>query len=121
MSNGINDIGERIDRSLEKLFGEASTNTVFSAPEAVGDDLVIFASAWERAGGFGYGAGSGTSESTGDQGEGGGGGGGGGSQGRPVAVIRVGAGGIQVEPVVDLTKIAVTFLLAAAGVWRVLR
>lgn len=121
MSDGMGDIGDRIDQSLERLFGEASTNTVFSAPEAVGDDLVIVASAWERAGGFGYGAGSGSSESTGDQGEGGGGGGGGLSQGRPVAVIKVGADGIEVEPVVDLTKIAVTFLLAAIGVWRAMR
>ncbi|HEU4319125.1 MAG TPA: spore germination protein GerW family protein [Acidimicrobiia bacterium] len=121
MSNGIHDIGDRIDRSLERLFGETSPNTVFSAPEAIGDDLVIVASAWERTGGFGYGAGSGNSESTGDQGEGGGGGGGGVSLGRPVAVIRVGASGIQVEPVVDFTKIAVTVLLAAVGVWRAMR
>ena len=121
MSNGIHDIGDRVDQSLEKLFGEASTGTVFSAPEKAGDDLVIVAAAWERAGGFGFGAGSGTEEASGDSGEGAGGGGGGFSQGRPVAVIKAGAAGIQVEPVVDVTKIAVTFLLAAVGVWRALR
>ena len=121
MSNGTEDIGDRVDSTLGRLFGDASTRTVFSEPEKVGDDLVIVASAWERAGGFGFGAGSGTDESSGDSGEGSGGGGGGVSQGRPVAVIKVGPGGIEVEPVVDVTKIAVTFLLAAVGVWRALR
>ncbi len=121
MSNGIDDVGEQVDSGLGKIFGEASTGTVFSKPETVGDELVIVAAAWERAGGFGFGAGSGTDESSGDEGEGGGGGGGGVSQGRPVAVIKVGANGIQVEPVVDVTKIAVTFLLSALGVWRALR
>jgi len=47
--------------------------------------------------------------------------GGGTSVGRPVAVIRVGESGIQVEPVIDLTKVAVTALLSALAVWKVLR
>ena len=109
-------------RSVEALtavFGEASPSTIFSVPERVGDDLVVTASAWDRAGGFGFGAGGGGDAD--ENGVGGGAGGGGSSQGRPVAVIRIGPDGVAVTPVVDLTKIAVTALFAAIGVWRVVR
>ena len=102
---------------MEAFFGPASPDMVFSAPQAAGDDIVITAAAWERAGGFGFGGGGDV-----DSGEGGGGGGGGGtSVGRPVAVIRVSENGITVEPVIDLTKLLVTALLSALGVWRALR
>jgi uncharacterized spore protein YtfJ len=47
-----------------------------------------------------------------DVGMGGGGGGGGGASGRPVAVISVSEEGVQVEPVVDATKIALAFFTA---------
>ena len=112
----------RVAGSLEAVFGEASPSTVYSAPERVGDDLIITAASWERAGGFGFGGGQGTTDGETPEGGGGGGGGGGGtSVGRPVAVIRVGESGIQVEPVIDLTKVAVTALLSALAVWKVLR
>jgi hypothetical protein len=55
-----------------------------------------------------------------ESGSGEGGGGGGFSQGRPVAVVRVGPSGVHVTPVIDFTKIGVTFLLAGVGVWRAL-
>ncbi|HLF43003.1 MAG TPA: hypothetical protein VJA46_05685 [Acidimicrobiia bacterium] len=113
----VDEVGE----ALGKIFGDASTTTVFSEPEKVGEDLVILAGAWERAGGFGFGAGTGTDQRTGERGQGSGGGGGGMSQGRPVAVIWVTKSGVEVKPVVDLTKIGVTVLLAAIGVWRALR
>ncbi len=107
---------------LEAFFGPATPATVFSEPRPVGDDLVITAASWERAGGFGFGGGEGIDSSGGPEGGGGGGGGGGGtSVGRPVAVIKVGKAGIEVEHVIDLTKLAVTALLSALGVWRVLR
>ena len=112
--------GDQIRRTLEGLVGEASPSTVFSEPHVVGDNLVFTAAAWERGGGFGFGVGSGDDPS-GGSGKGGGGGGGGGSQGRPVAVISVGPAGIDVRPVIDFTKIGVTVVLSALGVWRVLR
>jgi uncharacterized spore protein YtfJ len=112
---------KQVEDGLRAIFGDASPTSVFSAPEKVGDDVIITAAAWERAGGFGFGSGSGQDEETGERGGGSGGGGGGSSQGRPVAVIRVGANGIEVQPVLDFTKIGVTFLLAAIGVWRALR
>ena len=106
----------RTVEGLGAVFGPASPAAVFSEPERLGDDLIITAASWERAGGFGFGGGGGTPD------DGGGGGGGGGtSVGRPVAVIRVGAAGLEVEPVIDLTKLAVTVLLSALGVWRALR
>lgn len=115
-------IGEQIHSGIEKLFGRAEPGTVYSEPQVVGDDLVITAAAWERAGGFGFGVGTGNDDK-GGRGEGGGGGGGGGglSQGRPVAVIRIGPGGVEVKPVIDFTRIGVTLLLGAAGVWQLLR
>ena len=108
-------VAARTVDSLTAIFGEASPGTIFSTPERVGDDLVVTASAWDRAGGFGFGGGGD------DNGAGAGAGGGGASQGRPVAVIRIGSDGVEVTPVVDLTKIAVTALIAAIGVWRALR
>jgi len=110
----------RISETLNGIFGEASPSAIYSSPTQVGDDLIITATAWERAGGFGFGAGRGQGE-TGELGSGAGGGGGGVSQGRPVAVIRVGASGVEVTPVIDFTKVGITLLLGAAGVWRALR
>lgn len=106
--------------ALQALFGPASPAAIFSSPERLDDQLVITAASWERAGGFGFGGGGDTGPS-GSLDGGGGGGGGGTSVGRPVAVITVGADGVRVEPVIDLTKLAVTALLSALGVWRVLR
>ena len=116
----VEQIGGRVTDGLERLFGAASSAAVFSAPHPVGDSVVITAVARERAGGFGFGGGSGPGdEATG--GGGGGGGGGGSSVGRPVAVVRVGPDGIEVKPIIDVTKIGVTVLLSALGVWRILR
>jgi uncharacterized spore protein YtfJ len=112
--------GHQIRLTLEGLVGQASPSTVFSDPHVVGDQLVFTAAAWERGGGFGFGAGLGD-DGVGGGGAGGGGGGGAGSQGRPVAVISVGPGGIVVRPVIDFTRIGLTVLLSALGVWRVLR
>jgi uncharacterized spore protein YtfJ len=113
------DVADRTEQMLMGVFGEASPRTVFSAPHTHGDDLIITAAAWERAGGFGFGAGGGGDDE--GSGSGGGGGGGGTSQGRPVAIIRIGPGGLEVRPVIDFTRIGVTVLLSALGVWRILR
>jgi uncharacterized spore protein YtfJ len=112
-------ITQAISDSLTRLFGEASPTTLFSEPVKQGDDMIITAVAWERAGGFGFGSGEGQGENM-ETGSGEGGGGGGFSQGRPVAVIKVGPGGVEVTPVIDFTKIGVTLLLASIGVWRAL-
>jgi hypothetical protein len=110
----------RFSQALDGFMGKMSPSSVFSEPQAVGDELVFMAAAFERAGGFGFGAGRGH-DPTGGTGGGSGGGAGGMSRGRPVAVIRVGPGGVEVRPVLDLTKIGVTVLLAAISVRRALR
>lgn len=119
INKSLDETGSRIREGLDSLMGPASPSMVFSEPQVIGDDLVFTASSWERGGGFGLGAGTGGDPTGG--GTGGGGGAGGGSQGRPVAVIRVGPGGIEVRPVLDLTKLAVTVLLAFIGVWKALK
>jgi uncharacterized spore protein YtfJ len=121
MNDSNTEAMDKVVDGLSTIFGDASPTSVFSSPEKVGDDVIIMAAAWERAGGFGFGSGSGEDEETGERGGGSGGGGGGTSQGRPVAVIRVTPSGIEVQPVIDFTKIGVTFLLAGIGVWRALR
>lgn len=121
MSDGdtVRTAAESTSEGLTAVFGEATPSTVFSEPIEAGDDLVITAAAWERAGGFGFGGGAGSDEG-GDTGEGAGGGGGGASQGRPVAVIRITSSGVEVKPVIDFTKIGVTVFLAALRVMRAL-
>ena len=112
-------IASQIGDALTGLFGEASPSALFSEPIKHGDDLIVTAVAWERAGGFGFGAGQGQSGED-EIGTGEGGGGGGFSQGRPVAMIRVTPSRVEVTPVIDFTKIGVTLLLASVGVWRAL-
>ncbi len=110
----INDTADRVTDALTAVFGEARPETLFSEPVRHGDVMVITASAWDRAGGFGFGGGEGA------DGDGGAGGGGGGAaQGRPVAVIRITEAGVEVTPVVDVTKLAVTALLSGLALWRV--
>ena len=107
---------DRATDALTAIFGEPEPATLFSEPLQHGDDLLITASAWDRAGGFGFGGGSGV------DGDGGAGAGGGGSSsGRPVAVIRIGPDGVEVTPVLDLTKVAVTALISGAAFWRIMR
>ena len=115
-TGSIKDVGTSAVEALGTLLGEPSPGTVFSEPVTVGNDLVITAAAWERGGGFGFGGGGDN-----EQGGGLGSGGGGGAQGRPVAVIRVGPNGIEVKPIIDVTKVGITIFLAALGVWKAVR
>jgi uncharacterized spore protein YtfJ len=114
--DNITRAGTNAERLMDEFFGETAPSTVFSEPHQVGEDVVITAAAWERVGGFGFGGGSD------DHDNGGGGAGGGGvSQGRPVAIIRLSPTGTEVTALPDVTKIAVTVVMAAVGVWRALR
>jgi len=109
---------------VEKLFTVAQPGAVFGEPVSVAGRTLITAS--EVTVGMGVGFGFGGGSATGEEGEpdegevemgegvgmGGGGGGGGGASGRPVAVIEVSEEGVRVEPVVDVTKIALAFFTA---------
>lgn len=117
---------ERTVGMVERLMETARPDAVFGAATTSGEYTAIPAS--ENVVGLGYGfglgAGSGDEEekeekpgdgvagAEGGRGEtpsGGGGGGGGYAGSRPVAVITIGPRGVQVEPVVDVTKIALAF------------
>ncbi|MGA7271243.1 MAG: hypothetical protein WB239_09245 [Acidimicrobiia bacterium] len=110
MNQDNGDTAAEVGGMLAAFFGPASPSAVFSEPQKIGDDLVFTASAFERGGGFGFGGGEDADPERGTRSGGQGGGGGGGAQGRPVAVIRVGPGGIDVRPVMDLTKVGLTIL-----------
>jgi uncharacterized spore protein YtfJ len=109
----------------DKIYAAAQPGAVFSAPVVSGPYTIITASEVAAAGGFGFGTGSGSRQASGETlpsgqpapiasgGGGSGGGGGGGSSGRPVAAIVISPAGVKVEPIVDVTKLA----LAAIGAW----
>jgi len=106
---------------MEKLFAVAQPGAVYGEPVASGEYTVITASEILVAAGSGYGVGGGTGAESleaetaveGEEDErtgfGGGGAGGGVSMGRPVATINIGPNGVQVQPVVDVTKIGLAF------------
>jgi uncharacterized spore protein YtfJ len=101
---------------LNRLFEIAKPSAVFGEPIQKGEYTVITASEMAMGLGLGTGAGSGTEEiSAGEDKEnaapesGSGGGGGGGGWSRPVAVISIGPKGVEVEPVVDVTKLGLAF------------
>jgi uncharacterized spore protein YtfJ len=113
---------------IDKIFSAAQAGTVFSQPVTIGDYTVITASEVTAGGGFGSGIGFGptaagksreqpgleTAESkdTAAMGGGSGMGAGGGSAGRPVAIITLRPDGVKIEPVLDVTKIALAALTA---------
>ncbi|MEE8406741.1 MAG: hypothetical protein V3S32_06290 [Acidimicrobiia bacterium] len=116
----IHDAAKPTADALAALFGGAAPGTVFSEPIHIGDDLVITAVAWERAGRVWFWRWR-----------------------RPHQPARQWAwiggplwrsftgqarcsdsdtsAGVEVKPVIDFTKIGVTLLLGLIGVWRVFR
>ncbi len=117
---------------IGRLFDVANPGAVFSKPVEVGDWAVITASEVTVTMGFGLGLGGENVDdgpeaheareggSADDTGIGGGIGGGGFSAGRPVAVISVGPDCVRVEPVVDVTKIALAFFTMFGGMVAVM-
>ena len=119
---------------MEKLFDVAQPSSVYAEPVTAGDHTVITASEVTVGMGIGFGVGGGEGRSTPSQemseegsefegegtGMGGGGGGGGASMARPVAVISVGPDGVQVEPVVDPTKIAIALFTTLGSMFFML-
>ncbi len=119
---------EQSRQILEKLFAAAQPRAVFGEPVVSGDYTVIPACEVMAGGGFGMGRGFGsapgqTANEPGSQspeqqqmGGGGGGGGGGGSSARPVAVIEIGPNGVNVKPILDVSKIALAGIAAAGAI-----
>lgn len=108
--------------AIGKLFDVYQPGVVFSEPLTVDDNTVITAAEVHVGMGLGFGHGSGGDGD--NDGQGGGVGGGGGSAGRPVAAIIIGPKGVQVEPIVDVTKIALAFFTTIGAMfmtWRAMR
>lgn len=102
--------GELVESNFSNLVDKGHVNSVYGEPMQVGDSLIIPAAEIVSAGGFGFGEGE-----NGDQGTGepsGGGGGGGYAFSRPVAMVVVNQDGVQVQQVLDLTKITLAAITA---------
>lgn len=105
---------------MEKLFDAAKPEAVFGEPVTAEGQTIITAAEVSVGMGFGFGMGSGPAgetEDEGDQAGGAVGGGGGGAGSRPVAVIRISQEGVQVEPVMDMTKIALAFFTTIGSIF----
>jgi uncharacterized spore protein YtfJ len=110
---------------LEKFMEAARVEAVIGTPIQHSDSLVVPTAEVFNVMGFGMGAGQAKDEDEANAGRGGGGGGGGHALARPVAVIVMTPTGMRVEPVVDVTKIALAAFTAAgfigAMLWRMSR
>jgi uncharacterized spore protein YtfJ len=115
-------------RISERIFAAAQPGAVFGQPVVSGAVTVITASEVSSGGGFGSGSGFGRGQPGSGQAEqpsgegagstspnvggGGGMGGGGGAMARPVAAIVIGPDGVQIQPIYDVTKVALAGLAA---------
>ncbi len=112
---------ETVYATIEAFLETAHVDQVYGDAVEKDDTTIIPAAEVFTLMGFGVGYGSGYrpagTDEEGDEEEAGGGGGGGGGGGRtfsrPVAVIIADSQGVRVEPVVDITKIALAALTAA--------
>ena len=114
---------DAVQDTLEEFLETASVDRVYGEPVREGDITVIPTAEVVVGMGFavGFGGGQGPAEDkagqkSGEQtasGHGGGGGGCGRTLSRPVAVVVVSPDGVLVEPVVDVTKIAIAAITAA--------
>lgn len=119
---------------VEKLFAVAQPGAVYGEPVTAEGHTVITASEVSVGMGFGYGIGGGpggagrrrkesedeSQDEGSDAGIGGGGGGGGASMGRPVAAITISPKGVRVDPIVDVTKIALAFFTTIGSMFMML-
>jgi uncharacterized spore protein YtfJ len=126
-----------IEYTLDNFMAAASVDAAYGEPVVHGDRLVIPAAEVIGVLGFGVGSGAGgmspddedededekasageakTNPISGPGGSGSGGGGGGGGSvfSRPVAVVVIGPQGVEVKPVVDVTKIVLASVTAGA-------
>jgi uncharacterized spore protein YtfJ len=98
-----------IQTTLDKFLTAANVDAVYGPSISQGENVVIPAAEVLSIVGFGLGSGGGSqgiSDSSNARGSGGGGGGGGRVLSRPVAAIIISPAGVRVEPIVDVTKIA---------------
>jgi uncharacterized spore protein YtfJ len=105
----------RIENLMSQFLAAADVQAVYGEPVEQGEYLIIPAAEILAVTGFGMGLGYGQGPKEGDvqqTGAGSGGGGGGRVLSRPVAVVVAGPAGVEVKPVVDITKIGLAALTA---------
>src|SRR5262245_58506085 len=97
-----------IQTTLDTFLSAADVEAVYGSPVSQGENVVIPAAEVLSLVGFGLGSGGGSQGTTenANAGSGAGGGGGGRVLARPVAAIIMSPDGVRVEPIVDVTKIA---------------
>ena len=100
---------ETVQNTMDTFLRAGHVEAVYGAPVRQGETTVIPAAEVLSIAGFGLGSGSGSrgDADPGQTGSGSGGGGGGRVLARPVAAIVISPGGVRVEPVVDVTKLAI--------------
>ncbi len=134
MSSTSNPVEDQSGQLMERIFSATQPGAVFGTPVAANGYTVITASEITAGGGFGFGRGSGPGSTDGQKagesgaqsgsqmgGMGSGGGGGGGSSGRPVAAIVIGPSGVQVQPIVDVTKLGLAGITTWIAILTTLR
>lgn len=110
---------DMVKDTMDKFLSAAGVEAVYGEVIHSGDSLIIPSAEVISGMGFGMGVGVGNNAAedeagnpAGNSGGGGGGGGGGRILSRPVAVIIASPDSVRVEPVVDVTKIALAALTA---------
>jgi uncharacterized spore protein YtfJ len=119
-----------VQETMERFLAAADVGAVYGAPVEHGETMIIPAA--EVLSGMGFGVGFGVSDTNPAEGEqqadqaaagntgGGGGGGGGRVLSRPVAVVILEPGSVRVEPVVDVTKVALAAFTAFGFMFSIL-
>ena len=103
---------DQAEHTFDRFLDVADARKVFGEPVRQGETTVIPAAEVITGMGFGFGFGRGSESGREPRQEGGGGGGGGSVLARPVAVVVASADGVRVEPVIDLTKVALAAITA---------
>lgn len=106
-----------VEQTLGRIVEAASVSAVFGQPVERGEITIIPCSEIVVGMGLGGGNGTGMAQKEGETSSGEGVGGGGGARGRPVAAIVVTRQGVRIEPIVDVTKVALAGATTAAFVF----
>lgn len=109
---GLGDAASTVHDLIGEFLDTAGVARVYGEPVEKGEHTVIPTAEVLAILGFGMGGGTGSGSEPGTQGAGFGSGGGGKTLSRPVAVVVASPGGVRVEPVVDVTKVAIAFFTA---------
>jgi uncharacterized spore protein YtfJ len=109
---GDQDIFRVYEETVSEFLSVADVKKVYGEPVESNGQTIIPAAEVLAGMGFGVGAGSGQGKDTSESGSGSGGGGGGRTFSRPVAIIVAGPQGVEIQPVFDMSKIALTALTA---------